>query len=351
MTVKSKTEYQKNNIGGSQTAYSIASQIPRAFEANNAETKAYTVVIGGQAAQVRNAAELVTVLDALNGSEDCAVLEQLKDNLHVIISDSKGLYQVLKALDTENHIYLLSILASIQVPTTGNNQPPPSTAYHDLSQVSAASYVPQPNCWLSVPSSPSALSAPSSLSEPLAVRRTQLDIQHTKSGLGSLFTDAKGLCELLAFMSQPGTEAFLLAGIGAGHLREIIQCPSELADVLEWIYGEDDLLLMNLIGMEHIALLFRTGTEISLVLHNLDAKGQQKLLEVIGYENIPEMVHTWQDLAYIMRSLPRELSLSLLEKFTPSKLRRLFSNDCDRASISRFLENQEEAALDKILRH
>lgn len=165
---------------------------------------------------------------------------------------------------------------------------------------------------------------------------------------GALFSTARELTEMLAFMSVPETETLMLKLIGGKRLREIITCPEDLAEILEWVYGDADISVINLLGGEYLADFFRSGTELSLVLNCLDETGQRLLMDLIGWKKTVAFTHSWQDLAFLLRALPSVLSKKYLSGFKPETIKQLIANKNDWEKIKNYLEPEEETFLGKI---
>lgn len=236
----------------------------------------YYIEVDGVGTKVGSAPELVVILQALLGEEDREVLLQLKNHLAEIIGDSSGLYQVMKALDPENHLFLLELLGE------------------DVRQ---------------------------------------------------LFKRADQLSQFLSFLSQPGAKAGLLVSLGPVFLRNLILDPEDLSAILEWIYGEDDMLLLEMLGREHSRSLFHYGSELSIVLHNMDIKTQEKYLDMLGWDVLLDTTVSWKDLALLLRALPNKLSLKYLEGLTDEKLRDVIRNFDEWSKLSKYLEPEEEQYL------
>jgi hypothetical protein len=162
---------------------------------------------------------------------------------------------------------------------------------------------------------------------------------------GLLFSNARELAEVLAFLSLAETEKKLLELIGTQRLREIIKCPEELAEILEWVYEDTDKSVIGLLGGEYLANFFRSGTELSLVLNCLDAYGQALLIDLTGWSRLAGLSRSWQDLAFLLRALPSVLSKKYLSEFKPETVKELMANAGDWERIKKFLEPDEEALL------
>ncbi|MGQ9683567.1 MAG: hypothetical protein ACUVX9_13595 [Anaerolineae bacterium] len=160
---------------------------------------------------------------------------------------------------------------------------------------------------------------------------------------------AAALRDILATTSEMAVEQALLETLGASGLRRLIVTAEELAEVLEWVYGECDRLALDLLGTEHLRLLIHSGHALSLVLHSLDAAVQRSLLQALGWEWLVARVRDGRDLAYLLRALPSDLGKELLAYYTPGALRALIGNERDWQFLWQRLEPDEATHLSNLL--
>lgn len=163
--------------------------------------------------------------------------------------------------------------------------------------------------------------------------------------LAGVLMHSRFLRDLLATLAEPSVEERLIETLGTGGLRALIVTPAELAQVLEWVYGQNDGKVIDLLGASYLRRIIRTGTEIGLVLNGLDEKGQASLIEKIGWTRVVELVNSSRDLAFLMRALPASLSLSLLDYYSREQLIDLIGNKLDWAHLYDRLDPAEAAHL------
>jgi hypothetical protein len=167
--------------------------------------------------------------------------------------------------------------------------------------------------------------------------------------LPAIVKDARALRDILASLAEPAVEERLLNTLGAGGLNALIGSAEELAEVLEWIYGDCDRLALDLLGDDALRRLCLGGYELSLVLHALDEDRQQELLTMLGWQFVLSLVQDRRDLAYLVRALPAEMSQRLLSHLADDRLRSLVRDDRDRRYLAPYLEDGEAAYLDQRL--
>ncbi len=153
------------------------------------------------------------------------------------------------------------------------------------------------------------------------------------------------LRDLFATMSVVEVEDQMLLTLGPAGLRALVVTAPELAEVLEWLYGQCDRLLMDLLGADHLRRLIRTGHDLALVLNSLDAAGQADLIDKLGWPHIVARVTGGRDLAHLVRALPAAHSANLLDHYSRAQLVDLIGNPRDWAYLYQRLEPAEAEHL------
>lgn len=153
--------------------------------------------------------------------------------------------------------------------------------------------------------------------------------------------DARHLRDLFAVMSEIEVEERILDTLGAHGLRTLISTGTELAQVLEWLYGQCDRRLLALLGMSHICWIIRNARQLGQVLNSLDQAGQGALIEILGWTRIVELVSDGRDLAILLRALPPSESVRLIDYYAPERLVALIGNRQDWAYLYGRLEPLE----------
>lgn len=174
-------------------------------------------------------------------------------------------------------------------------------------------------------------------------------IQLIGSELPAVIHSAQILRDILAMLADCAVEEALLSAIGAARLRELLATPEELADVLEWVYGASDRLVLQLLGDAHLRGLFASGHELSLVLGMLDHQLQKELIELLGWEQVTALIHSRSDLAHLLAALPAALSAELLPRIPIDRLHALIRNAQGWRALCASLELPEIEHLQRIL--
>lgn len=166
-------------------------------------------------------------------------------------------------------------------------------------------------------------------------------IQAIGPELATVMQDARHLRDQLAVMAMEDVEEALIQTLGGDGLRWLILTGEELAEVLEWVYGQCDALVLELLGLDTLRKLCRHASDLSAVLYNLDHALQEKLLEQAGWPFIIDLVRDGRDLAGLVRALPPQSSERLLRHFTRQQLVELIGNERDWAYLCQRLEPAE----------
>jgi HPt (histidine-containing phosphotransfer) domain-containing protein len=168
------------------------------------------------------------------------------------------------------------------------------------------------------------------------------------SELPAVIQSAQILRDILAMLADYAVEEALLSAIGAARLRELLATPEELSDVLEWVYGASDRLVLQLLGNAHLLGLFASGHELSLVLGMLDHQLQKEFIELLSWEQVSAIIHSRADLAHLLAALPAELSTELLPRIPVDRLRALIRNAQGWRALCASLELPEIEYLQRI---
>ena len=91
----------------------------------------------------------------------------------------------------------------------------------------------------------------------LSVENQLFLIQAIGPGLVQVIQNARHLRDILAIASEASVEHAILSTLGSSGLMQLIQTGEELAEVLEWVYGEEDTLVLNLLGEKYLCRLCR----------------------------------------------------------------------------------------------
>ncbi|MDO8688495.1 MAG: hypothetical protein Q7R39_00535 [Dehalococcoidia bacterium] len=169
------------------------------------------------------------------------------------------------------------------------------------------------------------------------------------SRLADVLQRARYLRDIMATLSAVEVEQELLETLGRKGLRRLILSGGDLAEILEWVYGECDRRLLELLGLDYLRRMLTDGSDLSQVLTGLDESHQTFLIEQLGWDQVIKLVDNGRDLAYLLRALPASISRELLHHFTRQRLVELIGNAADWEFLCRRLETEEAAYLFALL--
>jgi hypothetical protein len=167
--------------------------------------------------------------------------------------------------------------------------------------------------------------------------------------LARIMQDAPHLRDLLAILAEEKVETALIETLGTEGLRTLILTADELAEVLEWVYGQRDELALELIGLDYVRNLARNATDLSALLRSLDPDLQSKLVDELGWEFCQNLVRDGRDLAYLLRALPAVVSERLLKHYDRAQLVDLIGNARDWTYLYQRLEPAEALMITNML--
>jgi len=161
--------------------------------------------------------------------------------------------------------------------------------------------------------------------------------------------DAHQLRDTFASLAHTEVETRIIEALSTEGLRSLIGTAEQLAEVVEWAYGECDELLLRKLGADYLESIMKNAWELSEVLANLTPDAQQFLLDAVGRDKLKGYVRDGRDLAYLLRALPGTLSTGLINAIVPQELRALVGNRADWQYLWQRLEPAEADLLEEKL--
>jgi hypothetical protein len=174
-------------------------------------------------------------------------------------------------------------------------------------------------------------------------------IEALGTSLSGILQDARHLRDLLATMADAATEEALINALGQNGLRSLILTAGELAEVLEWVYGERDELVLKTLDLAYVKSLCRHANDLGSILRGIDLPLQENLLDYTGWEFVIGLVRDGRDLACLLRALPPKSSHRLLQHYSCQQINQLIGNAHDWAYLYQRLEPAEAAYITQLL--
>lgn len=101
----------------------------------------------------------------------------------------------------------------------------------------------------------------------------------------------------------------------------------DVANILEWLGTENELLFLQIFGTENIKPLIFNAGDINTFFLFLDPENKDLLANVLGLDYMKWFVRTPQDFMQIFSCLTKKKAKEFLEHFTKHDLCVLFHND------------------------
>jgi hypothetical protein len=170
-------------------------------------------------------------------------------------------------------------------------------------------------------------------------------IQSIGPDLAEVLQSARRLRDILATLAEQQVEETLLTTLGRAGLQRLIMTGEELAEVLEWVYGDCDALALELLGDDYVRGLCRHASDLSAILRHIDFSLQARLLDQLGWPFVVGLVKDGYDLASLLRALPPATSEGLLHHFSGPQLKELIGNATEWTYLYQRLEPAEADLL------
>ena len=153
------------------------------------------------------------------------------------------------------------------------------------------------------------------------------------------------LGSILAGIPEENDKIRLLKSMRRKGLVHVIQNAENLGNILEWVYGEAEQLVIDTLGKEFLETLFSSGRDIYRVFHFLNDTNKDYLTDMLSMAFIRERVRTMDDFVYIIKALTAEKCEELIVLFSPEELRIIIKSDTAFHSFLKKITYRKEAFL------
>ena len=155
------------------------------------------------------------------------------------------------------------------------------------------------------------------------------------NNLDRVVTTGKTLSKTLALLAEEEDQSYFLQTLGTKGLRNCITSVADIAEALEWLYGKEDELFLDLIGWDFIMRFIHSMETLGVVLKHLEKSDEGAALEKIGWPRVLDCIQTPADLAYAFSGLIEENVHTLIEQLDAGKLQQLIPVRQELTRISR----------------
>ena len=101
----------------------------------------------------------------------------------------------------------------------------------------------------------------------------------------------------------------------------------DIANILEWLGSENEMLFLQIFGIENIKLFIFTAYDINTLFLFLSPENKDMLANVLGLDFMKWFVRTPKDFRRVFSCLTLKKGKEFLELFTKNDLCVLFRND------------------------
>jgi hypothetical protein len=140
------------------------------------------------------------------------------------------------------------------------------------------------------------------------------------SRLLPLIGTAVELRNVLVSLADLEVEAATLRAIGAEGLRYLVATCRQLWEILEWLYGDNDVLLLELLGPSSVRGLVVRGEDLAEILRRLDPDRQLPVLQMLGWDFVLGLMRDAVDLGEVLSALCTDAYAALIARLPRSRI-------------------------------
>lgn len=141
--------------------------------------------------------------------------------------------------------------------------------------------------------------------------------------LSNVIEKSAHLGSLLASIPEETDKMRIIKSIRAKGLIQIIHIPDDLGNILEWIFGDGEKLIIDMLGKEFLQSLFAYGTDIYKVFHFLSDENKDILADILSLPFIQSRIYTAEDFFYVLKALSNSKVQEFIPLFTPLEIRSI----------------------------
>lgn len=166
--------------------------------------------------------------------------------------------------------------------------------------------------------------------------------------LNKIIQNSEQLWEILARIPEEENKIRIIKQLRQTGLKKLILEPRDLSNVLEWLYGQSEIELLNIACFDHVKNFFNYPKEIYDVLHYLNNENKDTLINNIWLKTILEKIKSRKDLLLILKWFSMEKASELLSFFSRQEIKDLFTNNWE---FTYFLSKLSDRKEDLFLKH
>ncbi|MFA6090645.1 MAG: hypothetical protein WC774_02615 [Candidatus Gracilibacteria bacterium] len=135
------------------------------------------------------------------------------------------------------------------------------------------------------------------------------------------------LGSLLASIPEETDKMRIVKSMRYKGLIQVIHTPDDLGNIMEWIFGNGEKLIIDILGKDFLHSLFAYGTDIYKVFHFLSDENKNFLADMISLPFIQSHIYTSEDFFYVLKALSNEKVQEFIPLFTPEEIRSIISKN------------------------
>ncbi len=131
------------------------------------------------------------------------------------------------------------------------------------------------------------------------------------------------LGSILASIPEEADKIRIIKSIRTKGLVQIIHIPDDLGNILEWIFGEGERVIFDMLGEEFLKSLFAYGTDVYKVFHFLSSENKDVLADILTLPFIKSIIYTAEDFFYVLKALSNDKAREFIQLFDPAEIRAI----------------------------
>lgn len=125
------------------------------------------------------------------------------------------------------------------------------------------------------------------------------------------------LGSILASIPEEADKIRIIKSIRTKGLIQMIHTPDDLGNILEWIFGEGEKMVFDMLGKDFLQSLFAYGTDIYKVFHFLSPENKDILADMLSLSFIGSRIYTAEDFFYVLKALSNAKVGEFITNFSP----------------------------------
>ena len=163
--------------------------------------------------------------------------------------------------------------------------------------------------------------------------------------LDKLVGTAVELRNLIVSLADVEVETAILRAIGARGVRGLVATCQQLWEILEWLYGESDVVLLDLLGSQYVRRLVAHGHDLAEILRRVDPDRQIWTIEFLGWPAALSLLRDDVDLREVLSALCTEACAKLIERLPNTTIVELAANELGWFELGRRLSPSKTRLL------